>query len=362
MALIIQATNIHTGGGRSLLRSIVKGVPPEQSCRLLVDARLDPTGVPAHVVAEAFPPTLRGRWGAERRLRQLAQPADVVLCLGNLPPLLPCRGRVYVYLQNRYLCDERLGPGWTAFEQLRIRFERIWVRTRLRPSMQLVVQTPSMQEAARRSLGVCAVVMPVLASYEVDAQPAATRGSTVRFLYPASGDPHKNHASLLAAWRLLRDTRLPCELHLTVSPSSHAATLIADALNDGVRVVNHGHVAPEQVRALYAGSTALVFPSLFESYGLPLLEARAAGLPIVASERDYVRDVVVPAETFDPLSPVSIARAVRRLIGEPETPPQPVSPQAFVAWLVENARPRIAQDTDHDRDGRFDSGYPHRSA
>ena len=48
---------------------------------------------------------------------------------------------------------------------------------------------------------------------------------------------------------------------------------------------------------------------------MPLVEARSYALPIVAAELDYVRDVVVPEETFDPHSPRSIARAVRRHLG-----------------------------------------------
>ena len=56
--------------------------------------------------------------------------------------------------------------------------------------------------------------------------------------------------------------------------------------------------------------------------GMSGLEAARAGLPIVAAERDYVRDIVTPAETFDPGSPVSIARAV--LYGRPTGAPLPV--------------------------------------
>ena len=56
----------------------------------------------------------------------------------------------------------------------------------------------------------------------------------------------------------------------------------------------------------------MIYPSLFESFGLPLVEAQSFGLPVLAAERDYVRDVITPAESFDPESAVSIARAVMR--------------------------------------------------
>ena len=62
-------------------------------------------------------------------------------------------------------------------------------------------------------------------------------------------------------------------------------------------------------------SRALIYPSTLESFGLPLIEARDAGLPILASELDYVRDTVDPEESFDPHSPISVARAVKRFLG-----------------------------------------------
>ena len=71
---------------------------------------------------------------------------------------------------------------------------------------------------------------------------------------------------------------------------------------------------------------------------LPLLEAARAGVRIVASERDCVRDVCRPHETFDPESPVSIARAVARVMGEAFEPAPLVGPNAFLERLEGLAR------------------------
>ena len=91
------------------------------------------------------------------------------------------------------------------------------------------------------------------------------------------------------------------------------------------------------VLVLYATAKAMIFPSTSESFGLPLVEATQLGLPILAPELDYVRDVCSPAHTFDPASPVSIARAVKRFLAVPEPVLQLRSPQDF--WkelLLEN--------------------------
>ena len=60
--------------------------------------------------------------------------------------------------------------------------------------------------------------------------------------------------------------------------------------------------------------SALIYPSKIESFGLPLIEADAMNLPIIAAELDYVRDICSPTQTFDPNSSISIARAIMRFL------------------------------------------------
>ena len=67
-------------------------------------------------------------------------------------------------------------------------------------------------------------------------------------------------------------------------------------------VLTHG-----QMKQLYSQVHALIYPLTFELFGLPLIEARQAGLAILAAELDYVRDVLDPDQSFDPLSELSIA-------------------------------------------------------
>ena len=81
-----------------------------------------------------------------------------------------------------------------------------------------------------------------------------------------------------------------------------------------IKVDNLGYVDFNKVLSLYSDSRALIFPSFMESFGLPLIEAKQLGLPILAPELDYVRDICSPEETFDPSSDISIARAVKKFL------------------------------------------------
>ena len=80
------------------------------------------------------------------------------------------------------------------------------------------------------------------------------------------------------------------------------------------RVLWFGHVDDEQLRGLYAGASAYLYPSLVEGVGLPLLEAMACGTPVVASDIPVFREFGGGAALYvDALDPHGWARAVRTL-------------------------------------------------
>lgn len=335
MTLVIHAPNIHLGGGRTLLLALLSTL--RQPAVVQLDERFEPlpdlaTGVRVIRVA----PSLVGRLQAERRLQLLCRSSDLLVCFGNLPPLFRSSARVFVYLQNRYLTSSRplAGLPWSA--RLRIRIERLWLCHRLH-NATLLVQTETMYQEVREKFGSEAVVLPFLPR---EMQPSAEQMSVrYDYLYVASGEPHKNHQRLLQAWILLANYGFLPSLCLTLDTRRDAALCAwVEQLvrQHGLRVSNNP-VPPEEITGLYAQSGALIYPSLFESFGLPLLEARRAGIPIVAAERDYVRDVVTPVVSFDPESVLSIARAVMRYQGWGEEPAMPGDAASFWVRLLESS-------------------------
>jgi glycosyltransferase involved in cell wall biosynthesis len=129
-------------------------------------------------------------------------------------------------------------------------------------------------------------------------------------LYPARGWPHKNHARLFDAFSLLRRERPELRLVLT-----------GDAfrdLPDGVD--SRGRVSPDELTSLFQRASALVFPSLYEGFGLPPLEAMACGCPVACSNAAALPETVGDAaRLFDPRDPQAIADAVRDVLHSPET-------------------------------------------
>jgi glycosyltransferase involved in cell wall biosynthesis len=141
------------------------------------------------------------------------------------------------------------------------------------------------------------------------------------FIYFASGEPHKNHLILIQAWCLLAEEGFRPSLLLTLDPKLFPALCdkISVLKNEFVlNLLNIGWMPAHELKLWCGRAGALIFPSRVESLGLPLIEARIMGMPILAPELDYVRDLVDPEETFDPESPRSISRAVKRHLRIPE--------------------------------------------
>lgn len=133
-------------------------------------------------------------------------------------------------------------------------------------------------------------------------------------LYPARTWPHKNHETLVdALGELARDgTHVP--LVCTGSPTEREPALEERARSCGADVRFLGHVPAADLAALYRLARLLVFPSLFEGWGFPVLEGFGTGLPVVCSGIPQLRELAGDAAaTFDPTRPEAIALQLKRV-------------------------------------------------
>ena len=127
-------------------------------------------------------------------------------------------------------------------------------------------------------------------------------------LYPAREWPHKNHARLFEAFAVLREKRPGLELVLTAYDGP---------VPEGVR--SAGRVPREELVRLYRTAGALVFPSLYEGFGQPPLEAMACGCPVACSNVASLPEVVGDAaRLFDPTSTEEIVAAVEEVLDDPD--------------------------------------------
>lgn len=326
---ILYAPNVASGGGLVLLRALIRALKGRTDVVLMLDQRGSEFLKDDLIELDCrwFRSSIMGRLKAELEISRLAQQGDIVFCFHNLPLIFNSRGRLICYVHNANLVGLvpiRLLSGWV---RLRYWVERQIAYIRRATIERYVVQTPTMKSALERWYGKGAPPIDVLPfigdigldieCLENDSRTDVGSGKKWDFIYVSDGSAHKNHNRLLEAWQLLAEKGCFPSLALTLHPQRDVR--LCKEINQlskkyNLRVENLGYIPHRQILEYYSATRALIFPSIAESFGIPLIEAYAKGLPIIAPELDYVRDVCIPTETFDPRSARSIARAVRRFL------------------------------------------------
>lgn len=314
----VSATNVRGMGATQLVMSLLPALERARGYSIGRIILPDDGPVSQYIrVSEGFPATKFGRRLPNiisRALECLVYPKHSrhgvpVLVLGDLP--LRHRGPQAVLIHTSHLV-----PGSKAgslLQAAKYAVSRTILRLNIRFISAAIVQTETMRAAVAAAyprLTDRLVVIPQpppqwLLDNEQPERGGRSSGG-LRLFYPAAGYPHKNHGFIEEYDALTVENDVVETITMTTEGSR--------ARVPSARLVYRGQLGPEDMVALYASSDALLFPSLEESYGLPLVEAMFLGLPIVCSDRAYARSLCGPeAIYFDPASPKSLQDAVIEL-------------------------------------------------
>lgn len=275
----------------------------------------------------------RVRVGALERLRGLAawkgRPVDILFCPFTMPyfhhPDVPVISVVYdlqyAYFPQFFSPDEEAGRERTFLTAARVAERLVCISEHTRQTVlaQGVVppeRTATVHISLPRRLGKAG-------PGEVDAMRRRLGLDDAPYLlYPANFWQHKNHRMLLTAFGMFAAGRPDHALRLVLTGADtglrRELAESAGRMGLGDRVVFAGYVSDEELSALLTGAMALVFPSLFEGFGMPLVEAMAVGTPILSSDATSLPEVAGDAALFfDPRRPDDIVAAITRLVDEP---------------------------------------------
>ena len=233
-----------------------------------------------------------------------------VFCFANTPPPVKLDVPSYTYLHNQKLLDARMYKLNRSNLALYIKY--LFIRLFNKNTDYYIVQTPHMVaetiKAKLKDKGHC-LILPFYddEKYKEGHVPFDLLPKD-EFVFVSTPSPQKNYPSLFDAWEYLLSLGHMPKLHVTVDNTAPLLSVRMDELNaKGARIVNHVYIDPKE---LYYKCRYLIFPSLVESFGLPLVEAVDCGMKVLASDLPFVTDVIVPSITFDPYDKTSIADAV----------------------------------------------------
>lgn len=221
-------------------------------------------------------------WGLEREMRRRG--VDLFHGTDYSVPYVPLRPSV----MTLHDLSPWLDPAWQpGASRVRRRTPRL-----LRMGLATMVITPT--EAVRRAAierfrlapdRVVAVPLAASELFKPPASPAAKPRGNPYFLFVGTREPRKNIARLVEAWREVRRT-LPVDLVLAGRARADFPALPEEG---GLRVL--GEVSDSDLPGLYSGALACVYPSLYEGFGLPVLEAMQCGTLAITSRDPAILEV-----------------------------------------------------------------------
>ncbi|HKH08962.1 MAG TPA: glycosyltransferase family 1 protein [Agromyces sp.] len=235
--------------------------------------------------------------------------ADLVHCPANFGPW---RSRVPVVLTVHDLLAFR-HPEYVPGAYSRIL--RMMIRLAARSARRILTVSRASSDDIVSFLGVPReriMVTPLAGSAAASAAPGHRLDA--QLLAVGNRMPHKGFETLLEALARIDPEHRP-SLVITGSHGDDPLEPVVERLGLGEHVQLRGWLTRDELDRLYAESTALVFPTRFEGFGLPPLEAMSRGCPVIVSDLPVLHEVAGDAARYvDPADPDAIAQAVRAVL------------------------------------------------
>ena len=160
-------------------------------------------------------------------------------------------------------------------------------------------------------------------------------------IYPANFWKHKNHEMLFTAFGIACHQGLAKDIMLVCTGATNERQVwlmsAVKTMNLKGRIIFPGYLSNEELSRVMTNSLGMLFPSLYEGFGLPVIEAMAAGVPVACSNFRALPEVVAGAALlFDPRVPTEIAEAIISLVDD----------ESLRAKLIEAGKKRVAEFSD----------------
>ena len=237
-----------------------------------------------------------------------------VFCFANTPPPIKLyKSEVFTYFHNTLLVSP---PSiYSLSNKIKVGLQRYLLVLFKKNTDKWIVQTYFVKEILASSLKLKYSDCLIYPFFDLSQNDLILKKIKNSFCYISIGAEHKNHSRLLEAWQMLKNQNFKPELNLTVPLSNENLIIkINDLKKKGINIINHGLILKEDVDKLYGKSEFLIYPSLAESFGLPLIEAVNLKCKVLASDLAYVTAVIQPTAVFDPYSSTSIVNQVKNVL------------------------------------------------
>ena len=309
-SLCIVANNIHSGGGQVVLESfIMSELKNYESIVCHVNENINwNIELPQNVKIINCKSDLFSRLKKEWEIFKSSKNFTDIYFLGNLPPIFKNKSHTYLYFHNKLLIDASMAKFSTK-QRIGFYIQKLWLNCFLKNVNTVLVQSLLMKKDFLNKFPdkntQVKAYLPFHDIVKVKKTPAQKIKNSL--IYVGSDLPHKNLKLLLKCISQLKSQGIEIYFHATLSPECQS--LEPDLLKS-VDDFIHSKERLELL-TLVQNSEFLVFPSLNESFGLPLWEAKQLGTKVIAADLDYVHEIIEPDFVFDPLDSQDMERVIK---------------------------------------------------
>jgi glycosyltransferase involved in cell wall biosynthesis len=317
--ILIDAIYINTGGGKVLLEYFIETLIKnqiEKKYYFLIDSRID-----INLVDQLDKSNYIILTPTEKNRKDFYQSEinkySSILCFANVPPPIKLSNKpVFIYFHNTLLLDYT-SSNLPFINKLQFFLKRTYIKFKNNKNYRWIVQTSKIAEFLSTKLHIKNSKIDVLPIFNIEIFRNCNTNNKEynnQFLYVADSSEQKNHNILLDAWELFSKSIPNNCVFLNLTLSAYSTRKLLDRIelmnNCGYNIINHGVCTREEIKKLYSKCNFLVYPSLAESFGLPLIEATSAGCKVISSHLPYVYQVIEPSVTFNPSDSKSLRNAL----------------------------------------------------
>lgn len=309
MKILFDSVYIHNGGGKEILDLIINYVYKhnlENYFLFLLDSRYTiPVQSNKKIDFLKISPSEKGRKNFYRQNNNFKS----YFSLSNVPPPVYIDNQCGIYFHN----DLFLNPFKSNLDftmTIKNWIKKRYIISKTNKSYDWCVQTELMKKKLNYFYGIENKKIHVYPIF--DSNKIINTKTNNTFIYVCNSSKHKNHKRLMDAFiKAANKTHVKLHLKLTLSDNDFKKSEYNRTnIPNNLLIQNIGIVGKEKLSDLYLESKFLIFPSLNESLGLPLIEAVNRDCFIIASDKEYVKEVVNPSIVFNSYSSDSISEAI----------------------------------------------------
>ena len=234
-----------------------------------------------------------------------------ILCFANVPPPVKIKVPVSIYFHNDLLIKP-FNSNLKISIQLVNFIKKLYINLLKTSKYTWIVQTNYMKSKLKKSYKINSnniLIFPFFSEKKPKKQNLKEFNS---FFYPSNNSRHKNHENLAKALVIADKTiNLKTRIYFTIPDNEFNSMPYIDLQLNNIQIINLGTLSKTDIDKTYQKVQFLLFPSIKESFGLPLIEAINHGCKVIASDLDYVHEIVIPSITFNPSNPKSISDAIK---------------------------------------------------